>query len=513
MLRRIGVAARRFALVLITGAALGGAAVVVAPGAGAATGTLTVTTLDRTGHSVRSQFGVVDVNSGYESYFFTGAARRLAVGTYDVFAAIASPTAGDTVGVRRIRVSGAAHLTIDARKGQPVRGFLNPAPPPGFLRHTEVWLCTADGSVVAGGGSTSGPAYVIPSTLTDVEFAFSSIWSAQDFDNHRATYYAGAAVYRHGAPTGMTKTFLQSNLTNLSIRGRTGLQTAEAQIDVRNDATDRCRQVSLQLFAQATLPYTLTMHVPGGQWLVSQFAQDSISGPVRQYQAQHSYTLTVGGAAWGPAGHFPIVDQYCHCLLAASSGPMFADPSLPSGAGSRVNYTLSKGGTILAHRTIDPDLNGFVPTLPTSGWYSLTAVGVRNPINPLPGNVLSPRVALRMHFYADRNRDMEVGGYGTRFVPRELSVANRARTATTNISVQPLRAPGQGTHYAVKSVSVWMSADTGHTWHLVHVRHMSGKWAVTVTNPASGYVSLRGKVVDTFGNTATTTILRAYAVE
>ena len=509
MLGRVGSKARRVLLVLITGVALGGMAVMSAPDAGAATGTLTVTTLDRSGHAVRSQFDAEAVPDGAESIFWTGAARRLPVGTYNVFTAIASSTSGDTVGVRRVRVSGAVHITIDARQGKPVRGFLSPAPPAGFLRQTSAWVCDAQGIPMAGGGSTSGPAYVIPSSLSDVQFAFSSVWS--NLGDHTGTYYAGAATYHHGTPSGMTKTFLQSNETRLTIRGRTGLQTGDAQVDIRNSADNQCRAVTLQLFSRATLPYTLNMHLPAGYWSVSEFAQDYFNGPARQYAAGHSYSVTAGAAAWGPDGHLPTIDQYCHCLIAGTSS-MFTDPYLSSGTDARVTFTLRKGSTTIASRTLDPNTSGFEPTLPTSGWYSLTEIGTRHPINPLPSNVLSPRVALRLHFFADRNRDMEVGGYATRFIPRGLSVANRATGATTPISVQPLRAHGQGSHYAVKSVTVWMSTNSGHSWHLVHVRHVNGTWAVTVANPASGYVSLRGKVVDTFGNTATTTILRAYAI-
>lgn len=505
---------RRIALVAILGLALGGVSVALTSPADAASGTLTVTTLDRTGHSVRSQFVTEDVHTGFDQVFWTGAARRLPQGLYDVYSAIASPSAGDTVGVRRVRVSGAAHVTIDARKGRPVRGHLSPAAPAGFISVTSAWLCDGDSIPMVGGGSSNGPAYVIPSSLPEVEFAFSSTWYEQNFDNHGATYYAGAATHRNGAPAGMTRTFYQSNLTDLAVRGRTGLQTGDAQIDVRFSPPDECRGVTLQMFANATLPYTLHMHVPAGRWWVAQAAQDYFSGPTRQYDARHSYTAIMGGAAWGPSGPLPATDQYCRCL-ANGVGAMFADPAQPSGADARVSYTLKKGGTTIAQKTLDPNLGSFSPKLPSAGWYSLLAVGTRHPIHPLPSNVLSPRATLHLHFYADPGRTEQIGGFVTRFVPRGLSASNHTSTKSTTVTLKLLRprSPDAGPRSdAVKSVSAWMSTNGGHTWHAVTVRHVNGTWWTTITNPSSGFVSLRSRVLDIHGNEAATTIVRAYAV-
>ena len=511
----LGLAARvrSIALWVVVGVALGMLGVAVAIPAQAVAGTLTVTTLDRTGHAVRTQYGVVAVPTGRQYYFMTGRAHQLPVGAYDVFAAI--PTAGqgaDTVGVRRVHVSGFAHVTIDARNGRAVRGRMQPAPPDGFTERTVAVLCSATGSPIVGGGTFGGPAYVIASSLPEVQFAFSSVWSSQDPDHHGATYYAGAALHRHGAPAGMMRTFRQSSLTQLSVRGRTGLQSGEAEVDVRYAAPSPCRSVTLQLFPTATLPYTLTMHLPAGRWALGQFAQDSLYGPGRRYLAGRSYLRKIGTAVWGPDSGLPVVDQYCHCLTGTDT-PMFADPALPSGASAHVTYLLKHRGTTIAQKTIDPDRGYFSPKLPATGWYSLVEVATRNPINPLPGDVLSTRSTLRLHFYADRDRHMQVGGFLTRFLPRGLTIANRARTKTTTVVLKPLRSRGPGPDQdVVKNVRLWMSTDSGHTWQVVPVRHVSGGWSATLTNPSAGFVSLRATVRDALGATATTQVIRAYAV-
>jgi len=321
-------------------------------------------------------------------------------------------------------------------------------------------------------------------------------------------------VHHHGAPAGMTRTFLQSGLTRFVVNGRTGAQSGDAQVDVRYAPADGCAGVTLQLFSTVTLPYSLTMHVPAGPWSVGQFAQDSIAGPARRYAAGHSYVATVGAAVWGPGGRggLPKVDPYCRCLI-ASTNEMFADPALSNGGDARVTYTLRKRGTTIASKVVYSNVGAFTPPLRSGGWYSLTEVATRHPIKRLPANVMSPRSVLRLHFYADPTRTMQVGGLITRFVPRGLGRDNRARSKTTTVSLGLLRARGPASDRSVpKTVRVWMSNDFGHTWRAVRVRNVDGAWSATIPNPASGYVSLRSTVVDTHSNTATTEIFRAYGV-
>jgi hypothetical protein len=79
---------------------------------------------------------------------------------------------------------------------------------------------------------------------------------------------------------------------------------------------------------------------------------------------------------------------------------------------------------------------------------------------------------------------------------------------------QPASLAGTGNdHDNVKNVRSWMSANRGKTWHALRVRNPGRAWSARVTNPASGWVSLRARVVDTRGNAVTTQITRAYAVD
>jgi hypothetical protein len=177
-----------------------------------------------------------------------------------------------------------------------------------------------------------------------------------------------------------------------------------------------------------------------------------------------------------------------------------------------VHYTLKRHGTEIARRTVVDDSRSFAPRLPVTGRYLLVATATRHPIRSLPGNVLSPRAALRFHFFADRDRHMQVGGFITQFVPRGLSRTNHARTRATTVVLKPRRPAGpRPNRDAVKNMRVWSYSVAEHDWNAVPVRHSNGQWSTTIRNPASGYVSLRATVSDTHGNNTTTQVRRVYA--
>ncbi|MFE7394243.1 S8 family serine peptidase [Streptomyces sp. NPDC057582] len=65
----------------------------------------------------------------------------------------------------------------------------------------------------------------------------------------------------------------------------------------------------------------------------------------------------------------------------------------------------------------------------------------------------------------------------------------------------------------IDGVEVEASADDGATWHPAKVKSKSnGSYQVSVSNPASGYVSLRVKAQDTNGSKIEQTLMKAYAV-
>ncbi|MEU4215233.1 S8 family serine peptidase [Actinoplanes sp. NPDC026623] len=63
-----------------------------------------------------------------------------------------------------------------------------------------------------------------------------------------------------------------------------------------------------------------------------------------------------------------------------------------------------------------------------------------------------------------------------------------------------------------RALTVEFSTDGGRTWHKAPVRGAGDRRTVRVTNPRTGFVSLRAKATDVMGNTAEVTVLRAYQV-
>jgi hypothetical protein len=66
----------------------------------------------------------------------------------------------------------------------------------------------------------------------------------------------------------------------------------------------------------------------------------------------------------------------------------------------------------------------------------------------------------------------------------------------------------------VDNPTIEYSTDAGKSWQKATVKSTgTGKWTASVTNPATGFVSLRASAADSAGNTSTETIVRAYAVK
>lgn len=65
---------------------------------------------------------------------------------------------------------------------------------------------------------------------------------------------------------------------------------------------------------------------------------------------------------------------------------------------------------------------------------------------------------------------------------------------------------------SVTSLTVEASFDDGATWRKVPVLRFGEQRLALMSNPASGYVSLRAKAVDDAGGTVEQTIIRAYRI-
>ncbi|MCK2239342.1 MULTISPECIES: S8 family serine peptidase [unclassified Crossiella] len=92
-----------------------------------------------------------------------------------------------------------------------------------------------------------------------------------------------------------------------------------------------------------------------------------------------------------------------------------------------------------------------------------------------------------------------------------LDLANRAKPGEFAFAVNAPHQAGSGGRGAV-AVTMEASTDDGATWHPVPVLPAGKSWTAKVTNPASGFVSLRTKAIDADGGSVTETLVRAYRV-
>nr|WP_221381541.1 S8 family serine peptidase [Actinoplanes polyasparticus] len=90
-----------------------------------------------------------------------------------------------------------------------------------------------------------------------------------------------------------------------------------------------------------------------------------------------------------------------------------------------------------------------------------------------------------------------------RFSPKHAS----AGSFTIPVTVD--RAPGSAAG-SNRTLTAEFSTDDGRTWRTATVS--SDRRSIRVTNPTSGFVSLRATSTDTAGNTATVTVIRAYVI-
>ncbi|BCJ50023.1 serine protease [Actinoplanes sp. NBRC 14428] len=93
----------------------------------------------------------------------------------------------------------------------------------------------------------------------------------------------------------------------------------------------------------------------------------------------------------------------------------------------------------------------------------------------------------------------------------ELDSANAAAAGPFTVPLTVVRPVGS-TAPGNRTLTAEFSADDGATWRPAAVSGTGDRRSLRVTNPSSGFVSLRLRATDTAGNTVTVTVIRAYAI-
>lgn len=480
-----------------------------------ANGSLTVTTLDRSGKSVHAQVAVYNTKTFDFRYIDSGKATTLPDGSYEL--ATSFVDAGDdaaTVGGHSVTVSGTTKTTFDARQGRPVSVSLSPNPGSAYDHTVSAYVCAADNGPASMGISTAaGDLYVIPSSSKAYELSYGTTYEPRSAAG--GDFWLASALHTGGVPSGMSATLKESGLTAIKVSARSGPDSGQAEFSFNYQTPDGagCPISINSLMFQRELPNYFTVHLPPGEWTASQQSHDYIYDQFHNYAAGKTTSLTFGHAAWGPGGVLP--NTWYHQLYLGYVNP-FTDPTLPHGgtlASGTVTLTHS-GKTLYSHSYTYPNGIDAHPVLPGAGWYTISQVGRRS----LPSGSLSTTSSLTLHFYANPSTDDQIRDYITEFWPDALNTSNQAAPGSTTTVVLGMQRNGTddgSVHQlsdGVKSVHAWYTTDDGTTWHAATAKLSGGKWAIAVHNPAAGRVGLRSTVTDTHGDSSTTTIYNAYAV-
>jgi hypothetical protein len=495
----------------------------------AATNTLTITAINRSGAKVSLWTTVINLESSREYSVRTGTKRTLPKGNYSVLAAI---TTGNTttLGGRTVKVSGAAKLTLDARYGKRVDIALSPAV--NRIGHDVTAEICSDNAEVGTSLSPGSTLYAIPTASKKISFAAMSTW--YDPDGAADNY---AVLHRTtGVPSNPSRTFYQSKLGTTTVesrRGPTGTPYSEVAIQPTSDG---CGNRMYSGLWSLDKPNTAKIHFSPGSWEIRGFLPSyGTNGDYHSLGEQSAHRAVVagrssfvrfGGASWGPGYQLPVTYQG---RISYPLDDMFQDPGFNELyrnynyiAGDRAKATLTFGGKVVK-TAYDTGFGQYQPTLEyrvkKAGWYTLTNTASRYyPGATFQSGMLSTGSAVTYRFYAKPNTSVLSQAATIQHMPTGLNGYNRAKPGSvTNVALKLNRYMlvgdlKRGPNPTLKSLATKVSFDGGKTWKSVPVKKINGVWAAVVTNPASGAVSIRTRATYTSGGYTEAGIQRAYAI-
>jgi len=454
----------------------------------AATNTLTLTVLSRSGAKVSVSATVVNLASSEQYTVRSGKAKKLPKGSYAVLTSVTNGSA-TTLGGKTVKVSGSAKLTIDARKGKRVNLAVSPAPA-GLALNLSARICTktsASYDVEAYGDAI----YVIPTTSKKIAFAALGSWS----DSSGLTDAYAVVHQTTGVPSSPSRTFRRSSLGTVSVvsrRGPAGSNDADVAVQpikrgCADDmyaglwSTDQPTRTQLRLS-------TGSWHIRSGTFATTKDNQAWNIGSYfaeRKVAAGKSYSVRFHNAAWGPSTQLPTI---LNGRVSFMMNDMFTDPYFTRNdtggeGGDKATATLIyKGKTVKTKkdRGWESDMTVFSYTVKKAGWYTFTNTATRYyPEITYPAGMLSTKSVVSYRFYTKPKSNALAQAYSLTMVPAGLNNRNKAKVgSTTNVALKLNRYTQdpdakRGTNPKLKSVSVKMSPDGGKTWETNWVMDMT----------------------------------------
>jgi hypothetical protein len=492
----------------------------------AATNTLTLTALSRSGAKVTISATVVDVATSSQYTVKTGKAKKLPKGTYVVLTQIVTG-ATSTLGGKAVKVSGSTKLTVDARKGKRVGLALSPAPT-GLSAQISARVCSkTDASYNV--ESYGDQVYVIPTTSKKVSFAALGSWT----DTSGKTDSYAVLNQTTGIPASPTRSYRQAALARVTVDSRRGPGGSNYSDVAVQPVADGCGQNLFAEMVSSDVPTTSKLHLSPTSWTIrsDEFATDKKTGEswdiggymtTRKVVAGKSYGLRFYGAAWGPGPQLPYVSNG---EISYDMNDGFEDPAYPGSWGSVEGGDKATAILKLNGKTVKSKKDtGWMPEttylsykVKKAGWYTLSNVATRYyPEIAYPAGMLSTGSIATYRFQAKPKSNAIPGVYAVQMTPAALNHYNRAKPkSTTNVALKLTRKSMSevkvGKNPPLKSLSAKMTSD-GKTWKSVPVKKIAGVWTAVVANPSAGAVTLRVRATCTSGAYTEVTIYRAYGI-
>ncbi|MEU4239647.1 hypothetical protein [Actinoplanes sp. NPDC026619] len=493
----------------------------------AATNTLTLTALNRSGAKATISATVVNVDTSAQYTAKTGKAKKLPKGTYAVLSQIATGGTTTLAGTA-VKVSGSTKLTVDARKGKRVSLALSPAATTGLFSQISVRICSLTGAsynIDAGGDQV----YVVPTTSKKVGFAALGSWT----DLSGTTDAYAVLNQTTGVPASPTRTFARSGLAHVTVASRRGPSGSNFSDVAVQPVAKGCGQDLFAELVSSEVPTTSKIHLSPTSWDIrsDEFATVTKTGEswdiggymtTRTVAAGKSYALRFYGAAWGPGSLLPSMSNG---YLSYNLNDGFEDPDYPGRGssvegGDKATATLKFGGkTVKTKKDTGwmPEMTYLSYKVKKAGWYTLTNASTRYyPEIKYPAGMLSTASTATYRFNVKPKATVIAPVYALQMIPADLNYYNKAKpSSTTKVTLKLTRKSWSdikaGKNPTVKSVTATMSTD-GKTWKSVPVKKINGAWTAVVPNPAAGAVSLRARATTTTGAYTEVTIYRAYGI-
>lgn len=483
-----------------------------------ADGTLTVTTVNRSGADVVVHgISVIDSATGALTQVDSGVATPLPPGRYRVGTKIQEPDITDTLAgtIVTVRAGVATPVAFDARQGRELKVGLDDPPGPGSLYTQELLARICDGGV-AFTGTTNAPGklFVIPDASVGATLGYGSVWTAP---GDVIEVVGGEALT---APPVASVDLATLGTVNTEVRR--GPESGDGVTPGVYPSAPGCMQWASGDVRRTDGPYRVAYHLSMGDWNWTYGGGVAAWSADRTVREGETSTLVFNGAVSGPVRYLPWTSKG---TLGFFTAGLYADPVLDGRDLSvKADVALYRGSTLVASRkglgnSTDSAVRTFYGPVRTSAWYTLKAHAVRSETGaPLRPDRLSTAVDAAFRFHAGPGSKAVAPGWLTRFVPAGLDLENSAAPGTDTLVRLTLDRTSTQAGVpmwpsTVRKVEVFASPDGGGSWRPLTVTHTSSGWSALLPAQASpASVSLSARVTDTGGNTAVTTVYRAFTV-